>query len=124
MIEKTRLKDLRGDMDKALKSVGEKYGINFDVGRMVYSDDTIKVNVEGATTSGPGSTVIEKDFLKSCRMYGFQPTDLGRTFRTHNGVYCIKGIKTRNRKYPLIAERVLDGKSFKFAPDSVINLLK
>jgi hypothetical protein len=123
-IEREKLKALRGDMELALKDVGNKYGINFDVGRMLYTEDTIKVNVEGASTSTPGTTVIEKDFIKSCQLYGFKRTDLGRTFHSNDSVYRIKGIKKRNRKYPVIAERVIDGKSFKFPCSVVLSGLK
>jgi hypothetical protein len=39
------------------------------------------------------------------------------------GKFVVTGFKTQNRKYPILAERVSDGQSFKFPASHILNYL-
>ena len=59
-----------------------------------------------------------RDWNLNCRRYGLKPEDLGARFLIGKEWYVTTGIKTANRKYPLLADRARDGKGFKFPPSS------
>ncbi len=52
--------------------------------------------------------------------FGLQPSDYGRTFRSNGEFFRLKSINPNRPKYPISAERVADGRGFKFSPDNVI----
>ena len=52
-------------------------------------------------------------------MFGFQPTDLGRTFRQNGDRFRITGLNTNARRMPIQADRLSDGKRFKFSADGL-----
>jgi len=54
-----------------------------------------------------------------CRRYGFEPEHLGNVFHLGKNSYKITGLKTANRKYPILADDLANGKSYKFSPESV-----
>ena len=52
--------------------------------------------------------------------FGLRPSDYGRTFRSNGELFRLKSINPNRPKYPISAERVADGRGFKFSPDNVI----
>lgn len=63
---------------------------------------------------------VEKaEFSMICRSYGLKPEHYGLVFRAGKDMFKVKGIKPANRKYPILADRVKDGKGFKFTPEQV-----
>jgi len=60
----------------------------------------------------------KRNWNLNCRRYGLKPEDLGVRFVIDGKMYITTGIKTANRKYPLLADRVMDGKGFKFPPNT------
>lgn len=118
-IDRPAVKLMRQEMDTALKTIGNKYGLAFSVGRITYDEVSFKASIEAAVTEKPGEPKMAVDFRNMCYKYGFQPEDLGTIFMVKEYSYEIIGLKPRNRKYPIIAKRRSDGKQFKFAPISV-----
>jgi len=57
-------------------------------------------------------------YLTICKMLGFTQNILGMKFNGRNGVYEITEIKTKNRKYPIIAIDP-NGKSWKYTVDQI-----
>ena len=51
--------------------------------------------------------------------FGLQPSDYGRTFSSNGEVFRITGLNPNRPKYPIRAERVSDGRGFKFTVDTV-----
>ncbi len=54
-----------------------------------------------------------------CKRYGFTQNILGMTFEGKNGTMKIIDIKTRNRSYPIIAECLQNGKSYKYSATDI-----
>lgn len=61
----------------------------------------------------------ERDFKRWAASYGLKPEWFGETFTSRGTGFRIVGINTRAPKYPVQAERVRDGKGFKFTADGV-----
>jgi len=56
--------------------------------------------------------------------FGLEPSDYGRTFRSRDELYRIVAINPNRPKYPISAERVSDGRGFKFPADNVVMYLQ
>jgi len=59
-----------------------------------------------------------------CPNYGLSPSDKGKVFYMSGTPYELTGIKPANRKYPIIAKRVTDGRIFKFPVITISYALK
>lgn len=110
---------LRVGIAGALEDLGKKYGVDFKVGSMGFTDNSVTIRLEAAVLNGSANSYDEVNFKENCHRYGLKPEDYGRVFGHLDGEFKITGIKTRNRKYPILAERLSDGKSFKFSPATV-----
>ena len=119
MIGRSGAKLMRVEMREALNKIGEKYGMAFEIGRITFTDNSIKASVEAVLTSAPGESKMVVDFRENCYKHNLKPSDLGRTFtNTRLERFTIVGLKPRNRKYPIIGQRS-DGKQFKFTSHAV-----
>ncbi len=56
--------------------------------------------------------------------FGLQPSDYGRIFRTGGETFRIVAINPNRPKYPVSAERLADGRGYKFSADNVAAYLK
>lgn len=56
--------------------------------------------------------------------FGLEPSDYGRTFRTDGAAFRITAINPNRPKYPISAERVADGRGFKFSAENVVAYIK
>jgi len=111
---------MRVEMQEALDNIGKRYGMAFEIGRITFDDNSIKASVEAVLTTAPGESKMAVDFRKHCFKHNLKPSDLGRTFtNTRLERFTIVGLKPRNRKYPIIGQRVSDGKQFKFTSHAV-----
>jgi len=62
-------------------------------------------------------------FESICKRLGFTQNIIGMQFQGTNGIYEVVDIKTRNRKYPVIAESKSDGKMYKFSTNHIKYLI-
>ena len=62
---------------------------------------------------------LQSQWNTYCYSYGLKAENYNSEFVSNNDVFVVIGIKPRNRKYPIIAERKNDGKLFKFPAESV-----
>jgi hypothetical protein len=69
-------------------------------------------------------TAAGKDFINYASMYGLEPSDLGKEFKSRGKTYRITGFKPRSHKYPILAVNVRTGKAFKFMVEDVKGKLK
>lgn len=103
---------------QALLEIEKSEGVKIDFG--------FSTNYTGITFSGSiqDNESIEKEKalnLSACRRIGFTQNIVGITFNSPNtpGPFRVTGIQTKNRKYPVIAENLVNGKSYKFSVNSI-----
>lgn len=111
---RTNIKEIRAEVDSALHDIGQKHGIAFKINGISYGSDNFRSTINAVITEHSGDTVYSVEFKNKCWKYGFQKEDLGKEFRSGDNRFKIVGLKTRNRKYPVIAENVQTGKLHKF----------
>ncbi|KPU83212.1 hypothetical protein JI58_09465, partial [Marinosulfonomonas sp. PRT-SC04] len=51
--------------------------------------------------------------------FGLKPSDYGRTFRNNGEIFRITAINPNRPKFPISAERVADGRGYKFTAENV-----
>ena len=105
-LDKENIRTLHWQLEAVLQDWGKENGLGMKVGSLRYSKDGFRMTVEGAVLSGEVASFEKANFIRHCSKYGLTPEDFGREFTNGDGVYRICGIKTSNRKYPILAENV------------------
>lgn len=75
----------------------------------------------------PDGTVLDPERLRFealAEAFGLSAADYGRQFTTGRETFRITGIDPRRPKYPISAQRIPDGQSFKFTADQVALLIQ
>lgn len=125
--DKQEVRRIRVAIEDALEKVGNQYGVQIKGGSGSFSSNNLTLKLE-ASIVGENGEVKSKEsetFKLYAKMYGLDPTDLGKTFTTFsNKTFEITGLMTRSRKYPIIVKDVITGKGFKFAVLEVKSLLE
>jgi len=110
------LNSIRSEFEKELKVIGNKFGISFNVNTIRFTEKSMHCKLEGNLSDNcSNESFLAIEFKEKCHKYGLKPTDLRRKFTSNDKTFRIIGLKVRNRKYPIIAENVLTGKSYKFS---------
>ncbi len=119
---------LRRDMMKACLNVAETHGLIIEGGEI--SDINLRhgfdisfrvgIPMEDGAIYSPDKAMFEV----LAPHFGLEPSDYGRTFRTRDELFRIVAINPNRPKYPISAERVADGRGFKFHPDNVVMYLQ
>ncbi len=124
MITRQLLKILREEIDQALKTVGEKHGLEFQAGSASFSGNNFTFKLAGSMIGEDGKAVTKEveTFKAFAKLYGLQPEDLGKEFTRHGRRFTICGLKMSAKKYPIMATRD-DGERFKFPAEDVVRLL-
>lgn len=113
---------LRADIAKALLPVEIKYNIVIRGagGSWTSNNMTMKFTASVKSTDGDVQSPEIVAFRQSAFALGLQPTDLGREFRHRGTKYKLVGYHSRRPKFPMVGERVTDGKRFKFPIAAVL----
>ncbi len=122
---KENLKSMRDEINANLKELGESYGISFKVGNISYSETEFKASLK-CTIALNETELADKeknDFTANCLFFGLSPEDYGKEFVNSGKTFQIKGLKFNSRKYPILAKCLADGKTYKFAEDSIKKLI-
>ena len=122
---RTALKQLREDLNKALEEVAAQHNIIVDVGNASFTSDTatFKLNLiikgEGVENREDARVAkYEKDFNTYHNMFGIDKDVLGKTFKDRTKQFTILGLDTKKRKYPIIAKDQ-NGKQFKLSSEQL-----
>ena len=111
----TQIKELLGKLS-------ETENLKLDIGNISFS--TTQVNLKISLQEVDNPKIDVQNTLLS-KKYGFTQNIVGMEFTSGltSGNFKIVGFKTQNRKYPILAERVSDGQSFKFPASHILKYL-
>jgi hypothetical protein len=114
--DKEACRTLGTAVEQSLQKVAEEFGVSIKRKGGSYSSTNYVIKLE-ASVIGKGGVVLSReaeDFKNYYKMYNLELSDLGKTFTSEDGVqYKIKGLSTRSGKYPILAENLSNGKTFK-----------
>ena len=101
--DKTNLQALRVDMDKALQSISNKYGITIKAGNASYSGNecTFKVKCNTKGTDGTAITKEATDWDRYKGLHGVDHLSVGDTITIQGSPYILTGFNSRARKAPI-----------------------
>ena len=119
---------LRRDMMKACLAVAETHGLTVEGGDLTDIDlrhsfeISFRVGIpqEDGAIYSPDKAMFEV----LAPHFGLEPSDYGRTFRSKDELFRIVAINPNRPKYPVSAERVSDGRGFKFPAENVVMYLQ
>lgn len=95
---------LRGEIDAALKSVGEAHGVTLALGNIKYNEAEATGKL---VITGVGANTYAVGFALVAFSYGLEPSDLGREIQVAGETYTIHGVKGSGKRP--IAVRRADG---------------
>jgi hypothetical protein len=119
---------LKRDMMKACLAVAETHGLTVEGGDLADIDlrnsfgisFRIGIPTEDGTIYSPDKAMFEV----LAPHFGLEPSDYRRTFRSQKDLFRIMSINPNRPKYPISAERVSDGRGFKFPAENVVMYLQ
>ena len=124
--DKVNIKMICSEIDEAVQSVAEKYGIKLERGNASYRTNNFVLKINGSvlTDTGQAMTREASDFQKMAPLFGLSADDLGKEFVANGKRFVITGLKPRSPKYPILAAEVGTGTTYKFQVDTVVRRLK
>lgn len=121
MINEAKVKEVQRQINKAIKEIENKNNVQIKFGSISYNSAYYTTTMKVTTTEK--SEKVNGVYEKICKRLGFTQNIIGMQFQGINGVYEIVDIKTRNRKYPVIAESKSDGKMYKYTVSHIKKLI-
>ena len=113
-------KELREELNAALSLVEKETGLKIKVGKCTYRSNRATFTIEALTVQdGEVFDEAATDFEVFCGDYGLEREHLGQVVTIHGKTRKIVGLKTRNRKYPIILEDLKTGKRYKYRASTI-----
>lgn len=127
-IDRAALQNLRHLVEERLQGLGEELGVQFSLGGGTYSNaghgHFSKLTIAVVGENGEVESKEASDFRRLAHLYGMDADDLGMEFQSNGDTFTLCGVNTRGRKYPFLARRKADGKSYKFTQDGIVRAKK
>jgi len=127
MFDSRTVKDARSKLQAAVDAVARELGCEIKVGNASYARDgsncVFKVELAAIGQDGVAQTQEVKAFATYAMRFGLSPDDFGAEFSHRGSRFRVRGIKPKSTRYPVLAERLSDGKTFKFEAELVKSLL-
>lgn len=118
VITRALLAQLKTEIDAAIKTVGDRHGIDLKAGNASFSDSNFALKIEGVVKGG--ETGEAQTFLRNATRFGLSNDDLGKTIKLRGRGYTITGM---NRGGSILANRD-DGKGFRIPVEIAVAQLK
>lgn len=117
---------LREELQTAIQAVAKHHGISLgDVSARFTSDfATFKVETAIIGADNVAKTKERAEFERHAALFGLQASDIDRAFRHNGDIYHVSGLAPRSRKYPVLAIRAGNGRTYKFPAGMVKTLLE
>lgn len=116
-LTRTTARSIQTEALAALKAVAEKYGmvVTPKTGSIGMAEVTLKF----AFTVTAAETGVPANFASRAKTLGLPEDCYGKTFKVGRIEYRISDINLNAPTYPVLAERVRDGRRFKFGSATV-----
>ena len=121
IINKETLKLFRKDFKEAVKELEKDYGIEIELNKISYSENSFTGNIE-VVNKIAGKSADQVKFEECCYRYHLKPTDYGSKFTYNHKDFILVGINTKAREYPIIGMGE-NGTRYKFPLRAVRELM-
>lgn len=117
MITRDKVISVQEKIKKAIAEIEKTENVKIDFGTLSFNPQ--KYSTSMTVTTLEKSERVESVLERTCRSIGFTQNVIGMTFDFRGDKYEITDIKTKNRKYPVIATEMRTKKSYKFSVDTI-----
>ena len=109
------LRAAREEMEAELKDFGEKYGLTISIGTARYTKGNAAFKLQLVTTCSDGTvnTQEAENFKLNAHQFGLKPEHLNAEITYLGRKYKLVGLAPNSIKFPLIVERIPDGKGYR-----------
>ena len=117
--DKTNLKEMRGAINNALKSVSDDYNVELKIGGINFEPMGFSTKLEvSLVVDGQVQTKEARDFERLAELAGCK-FPMGFGFESRGSRHIVSGFSSRSSKYPIIAKNLDNDKTYKFKLDFV-----
>lgn len=112
---------------EALKPIAAQLGLSIKKHPGSYSSQNFVMKLEFAVIGEEGMAMTRErqDYTEQCWRFGLKPEWLDKIFTTDSGdSYQITGLRTRGRKFPVLATHTRTKKGYKFPARAVIRAME
>ena len=117
MITRDKVLSIQEKIKKAIAEIEKSENVKIDFGTLTFTPQRYTASM--TVTTLEKSEKVESIMERTCRSIGFTQNVIGMTFDFRGDKYEITDIKTKNRKYPVIATEARTKKSYKFSVDTI-----
>lgn len=121
MITESKIKSIQAKIKAAVALIEKEENVKIEFGTISYNVAKYAVGMSVSTLDK--NEKVDTVFKTICKRLGFTQNIVGMQFSGTNGIYEITDIKTKNRKYPVIAKSISNGVSYKFSVDHIKRLI-
>ncbi len=121
MITREKVLKIQNKIKAAIAEIEKEENVKIDFGTISFSSQRYQASMSVSTLEK--SEKVESVLERTCRSVGFTQNVIGMTFDFRGDKYEITDIKTKNRKYPVIAFEIRTKKSYKFDVNTIKRLL-
>lgn len=119
----SNVRALMAEIENALKPIAEKHGLLLDQKGRTFHRDAVPVmfqlTVPKMDENGTTLDAKAQAFQRDAHLVGLDPDALYRGLLIGGEKYRITGLNLRAKQFPVLAERIHDGKRFKLGVDMV-----
>ena len=121
MITKEKILQVQNKIKEAIAQIEKDENVKIDFGTLSFNPQKYSTSMTVSTLEK--SERVESVLEKTCRSIGFTQNVISMSFDFRGDKYEITDIKTKNRKYPVIALETRTKRSYKFSVDTIKRLL-
>lgn len=120
MIDTIKINSVIDKLKQALLEIEKSENIKFEFGSTSYNIAEFTINLRGKTNEKDEK--VEKVYQSICQRLGFTQNVLGMSFESGSKTFTVVDIKTKNFKYPIIAQDKA-GQRYKYSVSSIKRLI-
>lgn len=121
MITDSKIESIQKKLRDAISEIEKQENVKIEFGSISYN--VAKYTTQMSVITLDKNDKVDNVFKVVCTRLGFTQNIIGMQFQGTNGIYEITDIKTKNRKYPVIAKVLSTGKYFKFSTAHIKKLI-
>lgn len=120
MITDSKITKIQEKIKAAIEQIEKEENVSISFGSIRYNNAYYSTTMKVSTTEK--SEKVESVYESICKRLGFTQNVIGMKFQGKTSLMTITDIKTKNRKYPIIAESQ-NGISYKYSVESIKRLI-
>ncbi len=121
MITREKVLQIQNKIKEAIAQIEKDENVKIDFGTLSFNPQKYSTSMTVFTTEK--SDKVDSVLERTCKSVGFTQNVINMSFDFKGDKYEITEIKTRSRKYPVIATEIRTKRSYKFSVDVVKRLL-